>query len=156
MLNTATPAPILQLWACWLSCNVSSVYLLEHVSYSAVSACSLMLSFLNSIFFNLNFHAHFLLSLCLTDLILMFEILIKFTITNSYSALCHALLEKSLICLFFSSHFVFLFEISVKSSATSCYLISCSIFRKDFLFALLISEVQIFLMFVYNTWVLQN
>src|SRR5205085_11719745 len=61
-------------------------------------ACSLMLSFLDSIFFDLNFHAHFLLSFCLTDLILVFEILIKSTIANDYSALCCALLEKSFIC----------------------------------------------------------
>ena len=92
---------ILQLWAHWLSCNVSSVYLLEHVSYSAASACFLVLSFLDSIFFDLNFHAHFLLSLCSADLILMFEILIKSTITNDYSALCCAFLEKFSVCLFF-------------------------------------------------------
>src|SRR5205085_2358884 len=109
-----------------------------------------MLSFLDSIFFDLNFHAHFLLSLCLTDLILVFEILIKSTITNSYSALCCALLKKSFVCSSFSLCFVFLFEISVKFSAMSCYLISCSILRKDLLFALSISEVQIFLVFVYN------
>src|SRR5947207_6962062 len=109
-----------------------------------------MLSFLDPIFFDLNFHAHFLLFLCLTDLILTFEILIKSTTANSYSALCHAFLEKSSVCLSFSLCFVFLFEISVKFSATSHYLISCSISGKDFLFALLISEVQISLAFVYN------
>ena len=134
MLNTATSASTLQLWACWLSHNVSSVYFLKHVSYSAASACSLMLSFLDSIFFDLNFHAHFLLFLCLTDFILVFEILIKSTTANSYSALCHVF-KKSFVCFSFSSHVVFLFEISVKSTFTSWYSISCSIFRKDFLFA---------------------
>ena len=151
-LNTAMPASILQSWACWLSYNISSVYLLEHVSYSAASACFLMLSFLDSIFFDLNFHAHFLLFFYLINLILVFEILIKSIITNDYSALCCVLLEKSSVCLFFSSHFVFLFEISVKLSAMSCYSISCSISRKDFCLHSQISEVQISLAFVYNVW----
>src|SRR5438034_9803706 len=89
------------------------------LSMSAIQqhqACFLMLSFLDSIFFDLNFHAHFLLSFCLTDLILMFEILIKFIITNSYSALCCALFEKSLICLSFH-----------------CVLSSCLRFQSSFL-----------------------
>src|SRR5436190_4955608 len=94
-----------------------------------------MLSFLDSIFFDSIFHTHFLLFLCLTDLILMFEILIKSTITNSYSALCHVLLEKSSVCFSFSSHFVSLFEVSAKFTSTSCYSISCSISEKDLLFA---------------------
>ena len=152
MLNTAMLASILQLWAHWLSCNTSSVYLLKHASYSAASACLLVLSFLDSIFFDLNFHAHFSLFLCLIDLILMFEILIKFITANDYSVLCCALLEKFFVCLFFSSCFVFLFEIPVKSSATSCYSISCSIPRKDLCLHSQISEVQISLVFVYNAW----
>src|SRR5438034_7889082 len=104
------------------------------LSMSAIQqhqACFLMLSFLDSIFFDSNFHAHFLLSFCLTDLILVFEILIKSIIINDYSALYHIFFKKSLICFFFSLYVIFLFEISVKFSATSCYLISCSIFRKD-------------------------
>src|SRR5947207_903853 len=109
-----------------------------------------MLSFLDSIFFDSNFHAHFLLSLCLIDLILTFEILIKSTITNNYYVLCCALLEKSSVCSSFSSCFVFLFEISVKSFATSHYSISCSILRKDLCLHSQISEVQISLTFVYN------
>ena len=152
MLNTATSASTLQLWACWLSHNISSVYLLKHISYSAASACFLMLSFLDSIFFDSNFHVHFSLFFYLTDLILMFKFLIKFIITNSCSALCHALLEKSSVYALFSSYFVFLFEISVKSSVMSCYLISCSIFEKDLCLHFQISEVQISLAFVYNMW----
>src|SRR5204862_977115 len=116
-------------------------------SYSAASACFLVLNFLDSIFFDLNFHTHFLLFFCLTDLIFVFEILIKSITANDYSALCCALLEKFSVCLSFSSCFVFLFEISVKLSVMSCYLILCSIFRKDFLFAFSISEVQISLIF---------
>src|SRR5436190_18203144 len=116
-----------------------------------MSACFLVLSFLDSIFFDLNFHAHFLLFFCLTDLILMFEILIKSTITNDYSALCCVLLEKSLICLSFSLCFIFLFEISNKSSVMSCYLILCSISEKNLCLHSQISEVQISLVFVYNT-----
>src|SRR5438034_11422024 len=99
------------------------------LSMSAIQqhqACFLMLSFLDSIFFDSNFHTHFLLSLCLIDLILTFEILIKSIITNSYSALCHALLEKSLICLSFSLHFVFLFDFSANLSVTSYNSISFS------------------------------
>ena len=88
--------------------NISSVYLLKHVSYSAASACLLVLSFLDLIFFDSNFHAHFSLSFCLTDLILMFEILIKSIITNSYSVLCHVFFEKSLICLSFFITFCFI------------------------------------------------
>src|SRR5438034_4293049 len=110
-----------------------------------------MLSFLDSIFFDLNFHAHFLLSFCLTDLILVFEILIKSIITNDYSALCHALLEKSSVYFFFSLHFVFLFEISVKSFTMNHYSILCSISEKDLCLHSQISELQIFLVFVYNT-----
>src|SRR5438034_3524448 len=71
------------------------------LSMSAIQqhqACFLMLSFLDSIFFDSNFHTHFLLSFCLTDLILMFEILIKSTITNSYSVLCCAFFEKFSVC----------------------------------------------------------
>ena len=115
--------------------------------YQLAFSCSV---FLTQFFFDLNFHAHFLLFFCLTNLILTFEILIKFIITNSYFILYYAFLEKSLICFFFSSCFVFLFEISVKFSAMNCYLISCSISRKDFCLHFQISEVQISLMFVYN------
>ena len=98
--------------------------------------CSISLSLLCSVFliqFSLTqiFLLIFLLLFYLTDLILMFEILIKSIIRNNYFALCHAFLKKSFICLFFSSHFVFLFEISVKLFATSHYSISCSIFKKD-------------------------
>src|SRR5204863_277428 len=110
-----------------------------------------MLSFFDSIFFDLNFHAHFLLSLCLINLILMFEILIKSIITNDYSVLYHVFLEKSFICFSFSSCFVSLFEISIKFSATSHYLISCSISEKDLCLHSQISKMQIFLTFVYNT-----
>src|SRR5436190_7034020 len=110
-----------------------------------------MLSFLDSIFFDLNFHAHFLLFFCLTDLILVFEILTKFTIANDYSALYHAFLEKSFVCSVFHYIFVSLFEISVKSISMSCYLILCNISGKDFLFSFLNfnTEMQISLMFVY-------
>jgi len=83
------------------------------------------------------------------DFILAFEILIEFTVTNSYSVLYHVFIEKFSVC-FFSLHFIFLFEISVKSSAMSCYLILCSISEKDFLLAFKISKMQIFLTFIYN------
>src|SRR5436190_20437605 len=118
-----------------------------------MSACFLVLSFLDSIFFDLNFHAHFLLFFCLTDLILMFEILIKSTITKNYSVLCHAFLEKFSVCsvshhilssclrfqssLFLQAVIQFYAAFSKKSFVcTHEYLISCSILEKDFLFAL--------------------
>ena len=96
----------------------------------------------------------FLLLFCLTDLILVFEILIKSTIANSYSALCHAFLEKSSVC--FISHHVL----------SSCLRFQPNLFlqaviwshaaflRKIFCLHLQIfnSEAQIFLMFVYNAW----
>src|SRR5437762_3517988 len=83
-------------------------------SYCILSSqCSVsQLSFL----FDLNFHAHFSLFLCLTDFILTFEILIKFTITNDYFILCCALLEKFFIC-----------------SVLHCILFSCLRFQSSLL-----------------------
>src|SRR5947207_9575777 len=74
-----------------------------------------------------------LLLFCLADLILVFEILIRSTVTNSYSVLCHALLKDFSFALIFST-FCLLVEISVKLTAMSYYLILYNIFRKDFLF----------------------
>ena len=135
MLNTAMLTSILQLWAHWLSCNVSSVYLLKHISYSAVSACFLMLSFLDSIFFDSNFLAHFSVTFlfdwfhsCVWDFDQIYYCKQLF-----YFMSCFSWEIFYLLC--FSLHFVFLFEILVKSIFTSCYSISCSILKKDFLFA---------------------
>ena len=105
--------------------------------FSSMLACSLMLSFLDSIFFDSNFLTYFS---------------VIFLFSWSYSCVwdfdqiyCH----KQLFCFMsyfhwkishlfcFSSYFVSLFKISVKSTSTSCYSISCSIFRKDLLFAFL-------------------
>src|SRR5438046_6145920 len=120
-----------------------------------------------------------LLLLCLARLTLMFEILIISTVTNDYSALCHAFFEKSSVCLVShhilslclrfqpslllqevscllccSSCFVSLFEVPAKSISTSCYLISCSIPEKIFCLhpQIFNSGAQIFLVFVYNAW----
>ena len=125
----------LQLWACWLFCNASSAHFLKHVSYSAVSACFLMLSFLDLIFFDLNFLAYFFITFlfdwfysCIWDFdqIYYHKWLSHFVLCSSWKVFC---------LFYFSSCFVFLFEISVKFISISCYLIMCSISEKDFLFA---------------------
>ena len=154
MLNTAMLTFTLQLWACWLSCNISSIYLLEHASYLTVSACFLMLSFCSFSFLWLEFsHSFSVIFLfdwshsCIWDFdqIYYHKQLFCFVSCFSWKVSCLS---------FFSSHFVFLFEISVKSISMSCYQISCSISEKIFCLHSQIfnSEVQISLAFVYNAW----
>ena len=112
-----------------------------------------------------------LLLFCLADLILVFEILIRSTVTNSYSVSCHAFVERFLVCSV--SHHVlslclrFQSSLSLQAVIWSCaaflkrffvciseYLILCSIFRKIFcLYSQIFNlEAQISLAFVYNTW----
>ena len=124
----------LQLQACWLSWNTSSVCLLEHVSYSAASACLLMLSFLDSIFFDLNFLTHF-------SIIFLFSWSYSHVWDFDQIYCCKQLFClmscfcQEIFCLLcFSLCFVSLFEIPVKSISTSCYLILCSISEKDLVF----------------------
>ena len=94
-----------------------------------------------------------LLSLCLIDLILTFEILIESTVTNSYSASCCAFVKRSSVCSV-SHHVLFsclrfqlslLLQAVIQSYAAflkrsfvciSEYLISCSISGKDLVFTL--------------------
>ena len=121
------------MWAHWLSCNVSSVYCLKHTSYSVVTACLLMLSFLDSIFFDSNFLTYFFVIFLFSWFHSHIEILIKFTVTNNYSVLNHALLRDFLFILILSI-FCFLVEILIKFIIINHYSISCNIFRKDFLF----------------------
>ena len=132
----------LQLWAHWLSQNTSSVCLLKHTSYLTAPACSLMLSFLDSILFDSNFLTHF-------------SVISLFDWSHSHvwdfdQIYCH----KQLFCLVScfcqeifhlfccSSCFVFLFEISAKSISMSCYSILCSISGKIFCLHLWISDLM--------------
>ena len=111
-----------KLLSIWSINWISSVYSHEHVGcsntsfYSAImsmlailqcqlslssQACQLALScsiFLTQFSLTQIFSLIFLLLLCLTDLILIFEILIRFTVTNDYSVLYCVFVERFFIC----------------------------------------------------------
>ena len=91
--------------------------------------------FLTQFFLTQIFSFIFLLFFCSVSIILVFEILIRFTITNSYSVLCCAFVEKFSVC--FVSHHICLLVWDF--SQAFCYELLFNLvqhFQKRSLFAL--------------------